>query len=71
MEGYKTKIPTDDPNMLKAFRHIEDNAMGNIIIAKEQPTSKGMHANTMMVYEDALYIKFANGDFKKATLTDG
>ena len=53
----------------KVVEHIFNNALGNPIVFKTQPTSENMKANTVGVYNNDIYIKNANGGCLKLTGT--
>lgn len=67
MESAKTTI--DPKNLKPIIDFIYQNAMGNILIRNEAPTSDDMKGNTMAFYNNELYLKLANGILYKVALT--
>ena len=53
----------------EAFDFVRQNALGNIIIATQQPTSSTLKANQLTFYGGELYLKLSNGNAYKFTLT--
>ena len=52
------------------FDFVFRNALGNIIILPDTPTSVQMKANTIGYFNNELFFKLANGELKKITVTD-
>ena len=67
MEPIKKPIKSEDKQVIE---HIFNNALGNVVILKNTPTNAQMKANTLGYYNNELFVKLANGETKKISLTD-
>lgn len=68
MEQYKKNFKEAEVNDFARF--LEQNAMGNIVILNDTPTSDSMKGNTLGFYNDKLYLKLANGKIYSVGLTE-
>ena len=67
----RAKQIINDPKTASVFDHIFRNAQGNIVVLTAAPTApEHMKPNTIGYYSDTLYMRLANGELKKVTLTD-
>jgi len=48
---------------------ISQRALGNIIITDQQPTADTLKVNSIIFYNDELYLKLPNGNSYKFALT--
>ena len=67
----RAKQITNDKKLDPIFDHIFRNALGNPVILDTAPTAKEeMKPNTIAYFNNELFIRLANGELKKVTLTD-
>lgn len=52
------------------FDFVFRNALGNIIIFQAAPAKAQMKGNTIGYYDNEIFIKLANGELKKFTVTN-
>ena len=61
---------TKDKDTNFALDHIFQNALGNVVILTAEPTKAQVKANTLVYYNNEIFIRLANGEMKKFTVTD-
>jgi hypothetical protein len=60
-----------DPKLAPVFDHIFRNGLGNLVILDSAPTTKEeLKPNVLAYHNNILYLRLANGELKKVTLTD-
>jgi hypothetical protein len=67
----RAKILIKDKAVSDLADHIFRNALGNPVILDTAPTAKEeLKPNTLAYHNNILYMRLANGELKKLTLTD-
>jgi len=69
MERNPKTLPKEYDGLHTAFDWIQKNALGNVLIAEDTPTSDTLKANQWTYYSDELFYRMSNGTAFKFTVT--